>query len=684
MAKEDVSICTICHESDERCAEIMCTMRGRLRCGRCNSAWYCSTKCQKAHWNFEHRVVCKPSSGARTQATDAPVMNVIPTGCACGGEQGLAHVTCMTKRAVSQMGEDAWCLCRICGQRFTGEMLVALARAWVERTSERKPTGERFGALSNLCAALVEVANYGDALTMLPQLRTLGHDDPRLIRIMCTIGLSLVNNGLHASADALFRQFLDGRQGDAIIDTYMRMRVSNLVKHVDVVKIRKDVLEVVKRARGVAQPDAQALADYLEQRIDLHSKADEKEPVAHGQRESSSHCWICLEDAHLPPHMGCACRGSAGFAHIVCLIGYATVEFGKSNKSHAWDECHVCKQKFTGSVELAMAREWFRQSKQHREQAKGAAQQRLTDRIHLDAGDCLANALFNAKKNPDEALALFHKLHAESTRVHGVSHPRTLGIAGNLGAALSGLGRFKQAERVLRLASDEAAVRQVEYPNGESGIPASELRKLIRSIDGNLAVTLMNNGKNDEAGQIMQRLVEMHRSDVGPNDLSTLTSECNLAALISQTPHRMREASEMIIDTLTRSLRKVGAEHPFTMHVSTSLSQLLVRSKVEVHGIQGESELNGQVGIAKSFDTATRRFDVKLPKGTASVPFANVRSVEYTEYTRCAKCANERCELDATNACARCLVVSYCSKDCQTKHWPTHKPNCTRQRKADK
>ena len=143
----------------------------------------------------------------------------------------------------------------------------------------------------------------------------------------------------------------------------------------------------------------------------------------------------------------------------------------------------------------------------------------------------------------------------------------------------------------------------------------------------------------------MQRLVEMHRSDVGPNDLSTLTSECsNLATLIW-------------------SLRKVGAEHPFTKHVSSSLSQLLVTSKVEVHGIEGDSELNGQVGIVASFDAAKLRFDVKLPKGTASVPFSNVRSVEYT---RRVKCANERCELDATNACTRCLGVSYCSKDCQT------------------
>jgi tetratricopeptide (TPR) repeat protein len=616
-------------------------------------------------------------------------MNAIPTGCACGGELRLAHVTCMTKRAVKlslkQRGEDAWCLCRICGQRFTGEMLVALARAWVERTTDCRPTDrqttdrqttdERFGALSNLCAALVAVANYGEALTMLLKLQTIGHDDPRLLRIMCTIGLGLVNNGLYARADALFRQFLDGRPGDALVDTCKRMGLSNL---------RRDVLEVVKRARGAEHPDAQALADYLERRLDWHCEAETKGPVAHGPLASSnhSHCWICLEDAPIPSHMGCACRGSAGFAHIECLVGYATVEFGKSNKSHAWDECHVCKQKFTGGVELAMAREWFKQSKLHREQAKGAAQQRLADRIHLDAGDCLANALFNAKKNPDEALALFHKLHAEATRLHGVSHPRTLGIACNIGASLSGLGRFEQAETVLRLASDEATVRQAKSPNGEVGIPAAELRKLIRSIDGNLAATLLSNEKLEEAGIIMRRLVDMHRRDVGPDDLSTLTCECNLAALISQTPDRLREASDMTIDTLGRSLRKLGAEHPFTRHVSTSLSQLLVTSKVEVHGIQGESDLNGQVGIATAFDTATLQFDVKLPRGTVSVPFANVRSVEYT-HTRRAKCANERCERDAANACARCLGVSYCSKECQRKHWVKHKPNCTRQRDAE-
>eukprot|EP00043_Microstomoeca_roanoka_P029494 m.22079 g.22079 ORF g.22079 m.22079 type:complete len:151 (-) comp9235_c0_seq1:28-480(-) len=40
-------------------------------------------------------------------------------------------------------------------------------------------------------------------------------------------------------------------------------------------------------------------------------------------------------------------------------------------------------------------------------------------------------------------------------------------------------------------------------------------------------------------------------------------------------------------------------------------------------------------------------------------------------------CAYAKCEAESTKRCSRCKVVFYCSRDCQTKHWPTHKRDCT-------
>ena len=43
----------------------------------------------------------------------------------------------------------------------------------------------------------------------------------------------------------------------------------------------------------------------------------------------------------------------------------------------------------------------------------------------------------------------------------------------------------------------------------------------------------------------------------------------------------------------------------------------------------------------------------------------------------CARCA---AVLTSNRKCARCKVANYCSRDCQARHWDTHKATC---RKAD-
>jgi hypothetical protein len=57
----------------------------------------------------------------------------IQSGCACRGDGGLAHVGCLTEKAVSQQayrGNEVWWKCQTCGQTFTGAVRFGLAAEW--------------------------------------------------------------------------------------------------------------------------------------------------------------------------------------------------------------------------------------------------------------------------------------------------------------------------------------------------------------------------------------------------------------------------------------------------------------------------------------------------------------------------------------------------------------------------
>ena len=72
--------------------------------------------------------------------------------------------------------------------------------------------------------------------------------------------------------------------------------------------------------------------------------------------EEVHECWLCLESedsagAATAP-TGCACRGSAGHAHLSCLIAAAR----HKKKSSAWLECPTCKHRYFGPMYVGLAK----------------------------------------------------------------------------------------------------------------------------------------------------------------------------------------------------------------------------------------------------------------------------------------------------------------------------------------
>ena len=80
-------------------------------------------------------------------------------------------------------------------------------------------------------------------------------------------------------------------------------------------------------------------------------------------------CYICTQALHWKTKeglvRGCACRGTAGFAHVSCLAEQAKILFAEAEENNLdyntlgtrwkrWDTCSLCEQKYHGVVRCAL------------------------------------------------------------------------------------------------------------------------------------------------------------------------------------------------------------------------------------------------------------------------------------------------------------------------------------------
>ena len=187
------------------------------KCGRCATR-YCGPACQKKHWEEGgHHQLCKQikkSGGAEqyhadkmcaeavavavakcaddtagqtcyicTEAVHRRTGEGLVRGCACGdrdgvaaGTAGIAHVSCLVRQAqiacddeMSNEDQESkwlrWDRCRVCRQRFNGN--VALALGWAcWRTYLSRPLGDEMRpvALSQLGVGLQKTGRYEAAV----------------------------------------------------------------------------------------------------------------------------------------------------------------------------------------------------------------------------------------------------------------------------------------------------------------------------------------------------------------------------------------------------------------------------------------------------------------------------------------------------------------------------------------
>ena len=206
--------------------------------------------------------------------------------------------------------------------------------------------------------------------------------------------------------------------------------------------------------------------------------ASSEEPTSASVAENDERqCFICL-DGDMPSnrlvHGGCGCRGSAGFAHIDCIVQAARAQ------ANTVEICPTCKLRWKGAMEIGVARgyyDFFAARPEDDLERLGAAcglSQTLSDNgqttealelcvstlattrqafespLALAAVSVLAG-IHHKRGDNMAALPLIREALAISLRLHGDDDRRTLGVTTNLVKTHVALGDYGEA---LPLATD--------------------------------------------------------------------------------------------------------------------------------------------------------------------------------------------------------------------------------------
>jgi tetratricopeptide (TPR) repeat protein len=256
-------------------------------------------------------------------------------------------------------------------------------------------------------------------------------------------------------------------------------------------------------------------------------------------------CFICLE-GHGLLLRGCACRGSAGFVHLSCMVTAAQANGAR------WHTCPTCEQRWTGRLKLAIARARYDLLVPRSAGADGEVLQAAMDLTWALRESCQL----------DEALKLGIKTLATARRTSGDEHVTTLTAMGILASVYGAVGDHAAA---LPLETHVLAVRRRLLGNDHHA---------TLSTVTNLGVTHLQLGNHAAALPLIHEALEGGRR---PRDHpETLTSIGNLGTLYSSIG-TYDLALPLVQEALDGRRRVLGDLHPDTLHSVGGLGILLCK-----------------------------------------------------------------------------------------------------------
>ena len=277
-------------------------------------------------------------------------------------------------------------------------------------------------------------------------------------------------------------------------------------------------------------------------------------------------CYICTEALHWKTKEGlvrmCACRGTAGFAHVSCLAEQAKILCAEAEENNLdgkvkyerfkrWHECSLCEQRYHGVVACTLGWACW----------KTYLGQSETDPAQQMSMNLLGNALFNAKHHEDASSVREAELATE--RRNGAREYHMLAIQGNLAGSYKMVGRL-----------EDALPMQRDVYTGRVKLNGEEHDETLREAN-NYTTLLIELERFEEAKSLLRKTMPVARRVLGEDDIITLIMSSVYAEACykdtSATAGDLRETVNMLEDTERIARRVLGGAHPTVVGIESAL-----------------------------------------------------------------------------------------------------------------
>ena len=228
-----------------------------------------------------------------------------------------------------------------------------------------------------------------------------------------------------------------------------------------------------------------------------------------------------------------------------------------------WRRCKTCKQEFTGSIQLGLARAWVGQLSSPQAHARALAEPEGT-RAKAEAFRALSTATCNLAiayadhGNYAEAEVLELTALKQFRLVLGKDHPSTLETAGNLVATRLQQGKLAEAEMLML--ETLPAQKRVLGPT----------HPYTLRMCSHLATCYVARGEYSEAEVLMTETMAIQKQVLGEAHPHRLMCAGNLSLVYTE-QGKHAEAEALLLETLVIQKRVLGHAHPNTRATSALL-----------------------------------------------------------------------------------------------------------------